>query len=93
MIRIELRPSPGLDATEARWLDRHDFELKTVERPSPDAPAVYVLLLDSPLPGSTKVRLHLQLEASGEIDINLVDVSVKESVLQFDPGGRVEAEE
>jgi hypothetical protein len=40
-----------------------------------------------------EVRLHLQLEASGEIDINLVDLSVKESVLQFDPGGRVEAEE
>ena len=36
-----------------------------------------------------KVRLQLRLEANGEIDANLVDLSVKESVLQLDPQGRV----
>jgi len=36
-----------------------------------------------------EVRLQLRLEASGEIDANLVDLSVKESVLQFNPQGRV----
>jgi hypothetical protein len=39
-----------------------------------------------------KVHVRLKLEASGEIDANLVDLSVKESVLQFDPQGKVETE-
>jgi len=37
--------------------------------------------------------LQLRLEASGEIDANLVDLSVKESVLQFNPQGNVTVEE
>jgi hypothetical protein len=41
----------------------------------------------------TEVHLHLKLEASGEIDANLVDLSVKESVLQLDSRGKVEVEE
>ena len=40
-----------------------------------------------------EVSLHLQLKASGEIDANLVDLSVKESVLQFHPQGKVDVEE
>ena len=38
------------------------------------------------------IEVRLQLEASGEIDANLVDLSVKESVLQFDPEGNVKVE-
>jgi len=38
-----------------------------------------------------EVRVQLRLEASGEIDANLVDLSVKESVVQLNPRGRVEA--
>jgi hypothetical protein len=37
------------------------------------------------------VRLHL--EARGELDANLIDLSVRESVTQFNPKGRVETEE
>lgn len=40
-----------------------------------------------------EVELHLRLEASGEIDANLVDLSVKESVLQFDARGKVSTED
>ncbi|MBU1750487.1 MAG: hypothetical protein KKA73_22625, partial [Chloroflexi bacterium] len=40
-----------------------------------------------------EVRLRLHLEATGEVDANLVDLSVKESVVQFDAGGRVDVEE
>jgi hypothetical protein len=40
-----------------------------------------------------EVHLRLRLEASGEMDANLVDLSVKESVLQFNPQGRVQVEE
>jgi hypothetical protein len=38
------------------------------------------------------VRLELHLEASGQVDANLIDLSVKESVLQFNSQGRVEVE-
>jgi hypothetical protein len=34
---------------------------------------------------SGSVHLFWRLEASGEIDANLVDLSVKESILQFNP--------
>jgi len=40
----------------------------------------------------SEVRVQLHLEASGEVDANLVDLSVKESVLQFNPHGHIEAE-
>ena len=40
-----------------------------------------------------EVKLELSVEASGEIDANLVDLSVKESVLQFNPQGNVTVEE
>jgi hypothetical protein len=38
-----------------------------------------------------EVQLHVQVKAGGEIDINLVDLSVKESVQQLNPNGKVEA--
>jgi hypothetical protein len=37
------------------------------------------------------VRLQLQLEAGGELDVNLSDLSVKESVTQFNREAEVEA--
>ncbi len=40
-----------------------------------------------------EIRLDLHIEATGEIDANLVDLSVKESVLQFNPQGKVDVEE
>lgn len=39
-----------------------------------------------------EVKLELDVEASGDIDANLVDLSVKESVVQFNPQGTVQAE-
>ena len=38
-----------------------------------------------------EVHLQLRLEATGEVDANLVDLSVKESVIQLNPRGRVDA--
>jgi hypothetical protein len=38
------------------------------------------------------VNLELRIEATGEIDANLVDLSVKESVVQLNPGGKVETD-
>jgi hypothetical protein len=39
-----------------------------------------------------EVHLQVHLEASGEINANLVDLSVKESVLQFNPQGQTKVE-
>ena len=39
-----------------------------------------------------EMRVHLHLEATGEVDANLIDLSVKESVLQFDATGTVRVE-
>ncbi|MBW7886579.1 MAG: hypothetical protein H3C34_28910, partial [Caldilineaceae bacterium] len=39
------------------------------------------------------VDIRLHLEATGEIDANLVDLSVRESVLQFSPRAKVALEE
>jgi hypothetical protein len=39
-----------------------------------------------------EVHLSLHLEASGQVDANLVDLSVKESVIQLNPQGKVEVE-
>ena len=33
--------------------------------------------------------VHLHLEVTGEVDANLIDLSVKESVLQFDATGKI----
>jgi hypothetical protein len=63
--------------TEVDWQQWYDF-YRAVIQPLVEAGA--------------EVRLHLRLEASGEIDANLVDLSVKESVLQFNPQGKVDVE-
>ena len=39
-----------------------------------------------------EIRVHLHLEVTGEVDANLIDLSVKESVLQFDATGTVRVE-
>ncbi|MBN1956153.1 MAG: ATP-binding protein [Anaerolineae bacterium] len=64
--------------TPVDWRQWYDF-YQAVVRPLVEAGA--------------EVVLHLRLEASGEIDANLVDLSVKESVAQFDARGKVETEE
>ena len=51
--------------------------------------AVIIPLVES----GAEVHLQLRLEATGEIDANLVDLSVKESVMQFDSRGKAEVEE
>ena len=38
------------------------------------------------------IELDLTVQASGDLDANLVDLSVKESVVQFNPQGKVETE-
>lgn len=37
-----------------------------------------------------EIHNQLSLEANGDVDANLIDLSVKESVLQFDVAGYVQ---
>lgn len=64
MVRIGLRPLPGIDDSQTRWLDQADFELKTVERAARRDPANYVVTLHKPIASGQRaiVRLRLSVE-------------------------------
>lgn len=75
-------PSPGTYRrvtieTPVDWRQWYDF-YQSVVRPLVEAGA--------------EVKLQLRLEAAGEMDVNLVDLSVRESVVQLNARGRVTAE-
>ncbi len=61
MLTLELRPVPGVDARNSRWLTRDDFEIKTMERHSPNDPATYVVHLHREIPLGTQATAHLRL--------------------------------
>lgn len=61
MVRIELRPFPGVSSDAARWISGDEVEIKAVERTSPGDLARYVLLLDNPVGPATRVLVHLRL--------------------------------
>ena len=52
----------------------------------------YQAVIQPLVEAGAEVDLHLRLEASGELDANLVDLSVKESVVQLNPRGKVDVE-
>jgi len=53
----------------------------------------YQAVIQPLVESGAEVRLEVHLTAEGELDANLVDLSVKESVVQLDRRGRVEVEE
>ena len=63
--------------TPVDWRQWYDF-YQSVVRP----------LVES----GAEVALQLRLEATGELDVNLVDLSVRESVVQLNARGRVMTE-
>jgi hypothetical protein len=90
------RPQPGLDPqprqqappspttyhrvtieTPVDWRQWYDF-YQSVVRP----------LVES----GAEVKIQLRLEATGDVDVNLVDLSVRESVVQLNPRGKLVAE-
>ncbi len=69
MVKIGLRPLPGIDESQTRWLDQKDFVLKVVERSQRQDPASYVLNLRQAIPTGQRVILRLRLaedDGSGE---------------------------
>lgn len=74
MITIELRPLPGLGDRDVTLLDRRDFEVKLMERSSPDDPVQVALVLRQPIPLGHRatVRFGLSLDDRGEAVSTLV---------------------
>jgi uncharacterized protein YfaS (alpha-2-macroglobulin family) len=61
MVTIELRPLPGLERDQVRWLTYEDFEIKPIERSSRSDQATFVLALETPIPMGTRAIVHLRL--------------------------------
>jgi hypothetical protein len=61
MLRLELRPLPGVDAAKSRFLKDDDFAIKVQERASRADNASYVLQLRAPIPLGTRVTVHYRL--------------------------------
>ena len=81
MIRIGLRPLPGVDDSQTRWLDSKDFELKVVERVQRRDPATYVVNLNRPIASGQRIilRLRLSLEDSASESFKDLSFSTSES--------------
>ena len=79
MVRIGLRPLPGIDENRTRWLDQKDFELKVVERSRRTDPASYVLNLDRPIESGQRVIVRLRLSVDDDASETFKDVSFSTS--------------
>jgi uncharacterized protein YfaS (alpha-2-macroglobulin family) len=79
MVRIGLRPLPGIDESQTRWLDQKDFEVKVVERAQPRDPATYVLNLNRPIPSGQRVIVRLRLSAEDSASDTFKDVGFSTS--------------
>jgi len=74
MIRLEVKPLPGLDDQRGYWLSNNDFSLKSLERHRLEDPATYVLTLNSPLPDGHDISLQIQVAP---------DRNLTEAVLEY----------
>lgn len=75
MLRIELRPLPGIGPGDSRWLGASDYQIKTKERLSRQDPASYVLILKEPVPLGTRAVLHFRLSLDDDSTQSFYDIS------------------
>ena len=75
MVTIELRSLPGIGDGARRWLTADDFEVKAMERSSPNDRASYVLVLDSPIPHGTRATIRLRLSLDDDAQRSFADFS------------------
>lgn len=81
MLRIGVRPLPGIDESQTRWLDQKDFDLKVIERMQRRDPASYVLTFGRPIPSGQRVivRLRLSLEDTAADSFRDISFTTSES--------------
>ena len=75
MVRIGVRPLPGIDESQTRWLDQRDFDLKVIERVQRRDPASYVLTLHRPIPSGQRVIVRLRLSVDDSANESFKDIS------------------
>ena len=75
MLRIGVRPLPGIDESQTRWLDQKDFELKVIERVQRRDPASYVLTFGRPIPSGQRVIVRLRLSLEDSTSDSFKDIS------------------
>ncbi len=75
MVRIGVRPLPGIDDSQTRWLDQRDFDLKVVERVQRHDPASYVLSMLRPIPSGQRVIVRLRLALDDSTADSFKDIS------------------
>lgn len=75
MLRIGVRPLPGIDDSQTRWLDQKDFELKVVERVQRRDPASYVVTFARPIPSGQRVIVRLRLSLEDSLAESFKDIS------------------
>jgi alpha-2-macroglobulin len=61
MLRIEIRPVPGISPGNATWLDDSEYQIKRQEQKSGTREADYVITLTHPIPPGKRVLLHFHL--------------------------------
>ncbi len=75
MLRIELRELPGIDNSNAYWLNPNDFQIKTIERSSPAQNAAYVINLAQPIGSGKIVIIHLRLSLHDGLEESFHEIS------------------
>ncbi|MBK7003151.1 MAG: alpha-2-macroglobulin [Rhodoferax sp.] len=75
MLRIGLRPLPGIDESQTRWLDQKDFDLKVIERVQRRDPASYVLSFTRPIASGQRVIVRLRLSLEDSVGETFKDIS------------------
>jgi hypothetical protein len=75
MITLELRPLPGVGGEQARWMTRHDFAVKALERRARSDPATYVLELKTPIALGTRAVVHFRLSLDDDAAESFAEVA------------------
>ena len=75
MLRIELRELPGIDDSNAYWLNPDDFDIKTIERSNSEQNAAYVINLTRPIGSGQLAKLHLRLSLDDSVDEAFHEIS------------------
>jgi len=75
MLRIELRELPGIDDSNAYWLQPDDFKIKTIERSNPGQNAAYVINLARPISSGQLAKVHLRLSLNDSLDEAFHEIS------------------
>jgi hypothetical protein len=75
MLRIGVRPLPGIDESQTRWLDQKDFNLKVIERVQRRDPSTYVLSMGRPIPSGQRVIVRLRLSLDDSTADSFKDIS------------------